>query len=213
MKKIIALAALTAISATASAAGNLFVNGSFESITQANGTWNVYQGAALPGWTVTKADGSHTNYGLEVRNNIAGTAQDGHNFVELDGYENDKITQSFHTVAGQDYEISFWFADRAGVASSSEGWQATVKGGNTLLSGAGFTGALGDNGAMWHQETIDFTAIGSTTTFSIWAKGTSDGYGTSFDNFQAAAIPEPGTMGLFAAGLAVLGLSARRRQK
>ena len=92
MKKIIALAALAAISATASAAANLFTDGSFESISQASGTWNTY--TSVPGWVVTKADGTPTSTGLEVRDNIAGTAQDGHNFIELDGYENDMIKQS-----------------------------------------------------------------------------------------------------------------------
>jgi hypothetical protein len=214
MKKIIALAALAALSATASAA-NLLSDGSFESITQAAGTWNVYKGVSLPGWTVTKASGAATPNGLEVRNNNAGTAEDGVNFVELDGYENDKISQSFSTVVGKEYEITFWFADRAGVASKSEGFAANVKtSGGTLLAGSSFGGALGDNGASWHLATIDFTATSTSTVFSIAATGTSDGYGTSFDNFSAAAVvPEPATLGLFAAGLAVLGLSSRRRRQ
>ena len=214
MKKIIALAALAAISATASAA-NLIADGSFESIAQAAGTWNVYQGVNLPGWTVTKANGSATPNGLEVRNNNAGTAEDGVNFIELDGYENDKISQSFATAVGKEYEVSFYFSDRAGVASASEGWAANVKtSGGSLLAGSTFAGALGDNGASWHLATIDFTATSASTVFSIWATGTSDGYGTSFDNFSAVAVvPEPATLGLFAAGLAVLGLSSRRRRQ
>ena len=214
MKKIIALAALAAVSAGASAA-NLLSDGSFESISQAAGTWNVYSGVNLPGWTVTKANGSATSTGLEVRNNVVGTAEDGVNFVELDGYENDKISQSFATVVGKEYEITFWYADRAGVKSASEGWAATAKtSGGTLLSGSSFTGALGDNGANWHLATLDFTALSTSTVFSIWATGSSDQLGTSFDNFSAAAVvPEPATLGLFAAGLAVLGLSRRRRQQ
>lgn len=214
MKKIIALAALAAVSAGASAA-NLLSDGSFESISQAAGTWNVYQGASLPGWTVTKVDGTASAHGLEVRNNVAGTAEDGVNFVELDGYENDKISQSFATVVGKEYEITFWYADRAGVKSASEGWAANAKtSGGMLLSGSSFTGALGDNGANWHLATLDFTATTSTTVFSIWATGGSDQLGTSFDNFSAAAVvPEPATLGLFAAGLAVLGLSRRRRKQ
>ena len=208
MKKIIALAALAAVSATASAA-NLFVDGSFESISQAAGTWNTY--TSVPGWTVTKANGSATSTGLEVRNNVAGTAEDGKNFIELDGYENDKITQSFATVVGKSYEISFWFADRAGVSALSQGFSAGVVSGSTSAS-TGF-GAVGDNGAYWHLITMDFTANSATSIFSIKGTGTSDGYGTSFDNFQAIAVPEPATLGLFAAGLAMLGLSKRRRQQ
>jgi hypothetical protein len=208
MKKIIALAALAALSATASAA-NLLVDGSFESIAQAAGTWNTY--TSVPGWTVTKDDGSATSKGLEIRDNVAGTAQNGKNFIELDGYENDKIKQSFATVSGQAYEIKFYFADRAGVAASSQGFSASVVSG--LASSSTSFGAIGDNGAFWHLITMDFVANSTTSVFSIKGTGTSDGYGTSFDNFQATAVPEPATLGLFAAGLAVLGLSQRRRRQ
>lgn len=59
---------------------------------------------------------------------------------------------------------------------------------------------------------MDFTADSTTSVFSIKATGASDGYGTSFDNFQAVAVPEPASLGLFAACMAVLlGLIARRR--
>ena len=208
MKRTIALVALAALSATASAA-NLLVDGSFESITQSAGTWNTY--TSVPGWTVTKANGSATSTGLEIRNNVAGTAEDGHNFIELDGYENDAIKQSFATVVGHEYEVSFWFADRAGVAASSLGFAANVTSGASS-SGTGF-GAVGDNGAAWHLITMDFVAGSTTSVFSIKGTGTSDSLGTSFDNFSVIAVPEPGTMGLFAAGLAIVGLSSRRRRQ
>jgi hypothetical protein len=207
MKKIIALAALAAISATASAA-NLINDGSFESITQAAGTWNTYN--AVPGWIVTKANGTPSANGLEIRNNVAGTAEDGHNFIELDGYENDRITTAFATTVGQKYEITFWYANRDGVAASSEGFDARVVSGSLspLYSLVGNASTAG-----WHKETIDFTAGSIFSFFTIKATGASDGYGTSFDNFSAVAVPEPATLGLFAAGLAMLGLSARRRRQ
>ncbi len=207
MKKIIALAALAAISVTASAATNLIVDGSFESISQASGTWNTYN--TVPGWFVTQDNFFPSSHGLEIRNNVAGTAENGHNFIELDGYENDRITTGFATTIGKTYEVSFWYANRDGVAAASEGFDATV------LSGGVTNASLVGNAATsgWIEKQMYFTANSAFTIFSIAATGTSDGYGTSFDNFSAIAVPEPATMGLFAAGLAVLGLSARRRRQ
>jgi len=208
MKKIFALAALAAASVTASAAPNLFTDGSFEAISQANGTWNTY--TAVPGWTVTQANFLPSSHGLEIRDNAAGVAQDGLNFIELDGYENDRITTSFATTVGQTYQITFWYQNRAGVPPSSEGFDAAVLSGASV-SAASLVGNAASN--AWLQEKIIFTAGSNISTFTLAATGTSDSYGTSFDNFSAIAVPEPATMGLFAAGLAILGLSARRRRR
>lgn len=225
MKKIITLAALAAISATASASGNLFTDGSFEQIAMAPGSWGIVSQATLKadegktGWTVSAAPGVSTKpAGLEVRNDVVGIAEDadskGHgNFIELDGNENDMISQTLKTVVGQQYQITFWYEDRpdltAAKMKSTGGWKASVGQGVSKFS-VNFSGAAGTD---WLKETIDFTAVNANTKFSIWALGTSDALGTSFDNFQAAAIPEPATLGLFAAGVAALGLTARRRRQ
>ena len=225
MKKIIALAAFAAISASASAAGNLFTDGSFEEITMAPGSWNIVSQAALTaaegkhGWTVSAAPGvTTTPAGLEVRNDVVGVAEDadalGHgNFIELDGNENDMISQTLKTTAGQQYEITFWYEDRPDLTAkqmkTTGGWKASVGEGASKFT-VNFKGSAGSE---WVEETIDFTAASDKTKFSIWALGTSDALGTSFDNFQAAAaVPEPASLGLFAAGMAVLGMTARRRR-
>jgi hypothetical protein len=207
MKKIFALAALAAACATASAAPNLLTNGSFEAISQSAGTWGTYK--VVPGWTVSQANFLPSSHGLEIRNDVVGSAENGHNFIELDGYENDRITTTFATTVGQTYEVSFWYQNRAGVSAASEGFNASVLSGADV-SAASLVGNAASNG--WLQEKIVFTAGSNVSIFSVAATGQSDTFGTSFDNFSAIAVPEPATMGLFAAGLALLGLSGRRRR-
>lgn len=216
MKKIIALAALAAVSVGASAATNLVADGSFEQITQVGAnSWALVNQATLTadegagGWAVTTVGGGAA--GLEVRDNVAGAAQAGVNYVELDGAENDKISQTLATVAGQTYNISFWFSDRTNVAGASEGWALSAGSYTAGIPGGGFNTSGGN---QWQHFTGSFVATSSSTVFSLWGTGTSDSYGTSIDNISVtSAVPEPTTMGLFAAGLAVLGLSARRRKQ
>jgi hypothetical protein len=75
MKKLLAAIALTSLSTLASATTvNLVTNGSFEDTNQANNSWSIYN--SVNGWT--------SSNGIEIRNNVAGAAQDGKNFVELD---------------------------------------------------------------------------------------------------------------------------------
>ena len=91
---------------------NLVVNGGFEATNQANGTWNIYQNVS--GWTGGGA-------GIEIRNNVAGTASEGRNFVELDTTQNSSMSQVISTTAGQNYILTFDFSPRPGVAANSNG--------------------------------------------------------------------------------------------
>ena len=67
MKRLILSALLTAPLLSLAATGNLISNGSFESTAQSSGSWNIYN--SIAGWTAG-------SLGVEVRNNVAGTALD-----------------------------------------------------------------------------------------------------------------------------------------
>lgn len=192
MKKIALLLVLAALPTLASA--NLVVNGSFEDDIQASGTWSV---GPLTGW----------NSGAELRNNVAGTASDGVNFVELDHYFNGSIFQSFTGLSGQ-YNLSFDYSARPGVGIASNPIQAWWNG--VLLTTVSASG-IGQSGNNW--STLGFLVSGTgNDILTFAAAGTSDSLGGSLDNVILTAVPEPETYGMMLAGLGLIGFAARRRR-
>ena len=196
--KSFAVAALLAAGVAHAAPVELLTNGSFEQNAQAAGTWNIYSN--LTGWT----GGA---YGIELRNNVAGTASNGVNFVELDTTANSWMSQSVSTVLGKAYTLSFQFQDRAGVPTSSQGLEVSW-GGNLVASV--------NNSLAGGWETRSYTLIGngSLEALKFKAIGTSDSLGTSLDHVSlTTAVPEPETYAMLLAGLALVGFTARRRKQ
>ncbi len=207
MKKIALAAALAILPAVSMAAGpEMIVNGSFEDIgfasgvqQLANGSWTTY--AAIPGWTLS---GGHS---IEVRNNVAGKAYDGVQFVELDSYANSGMAQTIATTAGAKYDLSFWYSPRPGTGNTNDiqaFWNG-VQLGSTLFG----TGGAAHN---WTQHSFTVTGTGSDVLRFV-AVGTNDSYGGSLDLVSmTAAVPEPETYAMMLAGLGMMGAVARRRR-
>ena len=213
ISKVVLTAALafSAWGAQAAYGPNLVQNGSFEENAQAGGTWNIY--ASLNDWTALSG-------GIELRNNVSGTAQDGSNFVELDTTKNSAMGQVVHITGPGAYELSFWYnarTDNGGLPSNTDklGWS---------LAGFGFGVAGGtvlpnwttDNTSTWTQFTrvFDFNHAGDVL-LGFAALGKSDSYGGSIDNVSlraVTAVPEPETFAMLLAGLGLMGTIARRRR-
>lgn len=196
MKRLLSLAALLASTTLAGAApvstGNLLVNGGFESSAVANGSW--VNAASIAGWSWLAGPGT----GFEIRNNVAGRAQEGLNYIELDTNGNARIGQSVNgLIAGSLLDLSFWYSPREYQPASTNGIQVFWNG--TLLDSMTALGGVGNNWTL-HQYRV--TAQAGANLLSFAATGSSDSLGGNLDNVSLNRVPEPGTLALTFAALA-----------
>jgi hypothetical protein len=198
-KSLLALSSIALASISAQA--NMIQNGSFETPTLADGTWQIYYNNEVINWTPS-------TYGIEVRNNVAGVAQDGINFVELDATQNSWMTQAVSISTAGSYLLSFWYNARPNVSHVSDeiSW---AFGGQTGVVSPSDTSPLG----TWHQFSQTFALSAGQQTLRFDAIGTSDSYGGSLDNVSLTPVPEPESFAMMIAGLGLMGAIARRRAK
>ncbi len=193
------VSALFATPMIASAAVDLVTNGSFEADSQTSNTWNIYN--SLTGWT-----GSPN---IELRNNVAGTAYEGGNFVELDTYSNSSMSQFLIGASGQ-YQFSFWYSARPGTGATND-LSFTFDGSAPVTVLNGVSNARSDHSWLNYSTVINFDGNGLLT---FYASGISDSYGGSLDMVSfTSLIPEPETYVMLLTGLGLLGFVAHRRKK
>tara|TARA_R110002111_G_scaffold3391_3_gene20798 strand:+ start:891 stop:1505 length:615 start_codon:yes stop_codon:yes gene_type:complete len=198
MKKLLLSSLLLALSSQVNAA-NIVINGSFENPDIAPGTWSVHSPSIL-GWTTGSA-------GVEIRDNVAGTAYEGDQFAELDSHGSDSnsyITQTLSTVIGQMYELSFAYSPRIGQPEQTNGIDVFWNGG--LLDSVTATGSNIHN---WVVYTFMVQGTGSDV-LKFAATGIEDTLGGSLDDVQVSAVPIPAAALLFAPAL--LGFMGLRRK-
>lgn len=134
---------------TLTAHANLIVNGSFEDNNVAAGNWAYFDSASVNGW-----EGSN----LEIWNTFGGvTAPDGKQHAELNAHPYTgsvfSIFQSFNTIVGQTYDVSFFYSARE---SANEAFSFSVGTLSTLINDH----VVGN----WNQYTNSFVANSTSTT-------------------------------------------------
>jgi len=192
--------------AASAQAASLLVNGSFESPGCAGNCILGGGSTAITGWTTVLTGVEYfvpSLYGI-------GGAPDGVMVVDLANYVYSAggIEQSFATVAGQHYTVSFFAGNVKTFGRTGDG-DVRVEAGD--LDVVVPTAVATDGHYAWKSITLDFQALAATTTLRF--TNTQDAY-THFafiDGVAATPVPEPGAWALMAGGLIGVAGVARRR--
>src|ERR1700743_3434179 len=150
------------------AAANLLTNGDFESPNLGSSGFQ-FDTTSIPGWTVTNTVDLTTS-------GCCFAAYSGKQDVDLVGSRgNGGLTQTFTTIVGQQYEITFAYAHTYGASVFPGGPTITSASASISVSGAAsrLSDSVTDNtvyngvSPTWHIYTGFFSADSTSTTLEI----------------------------------------------
>ena len=155
----------------------------------------------IPGWTVTAG-----SIDIIFLTGTAGwSASNGLRSIDLDGLSGGTMVQTFATVAGSTYTVSFDLAANFYAGDLIKSVLVSAPGFSQIYT---FTSAGRTALNMgWVTETFEFVATGSSSTLSFDSQ-TNSAFGAALDNVRVSVdgttppIPEPATFALIGIGLA-----------
>ena len=206
LKSFLTLAAALAAGQAHAAA---FINGNFETSTVHPAQWyTMYAGDnALTGWTVDFGSADITGRGLW-------TPAEGEQSIDLAGWEPGRISQTFDTIAGRTYTVTF---DQSMNPYGSARPSIHVLIDGSLVLDSAYTGTARPTAMDWQTNSFTFTAIGGSTTLAFGSNGGSPANaGAALDNVRVdlnGAVPEPASWAMMIAGLGLVGGALRRRDR
>ncbi|HDY85869.1 MAG TPA: DUF4114 domain-containing protein, partial [Methylophaga sp.] len=182
--------------ATTIVGDNLVINGSFEDVSgkNANGGKVTDQPIAdgglvsrisIPGWTTVSGPAMEPH----DQNHAGVGTTDGVHYMDLGGTPgNTSIEQKFSSlVAGQTYQLSFDFRDKAAMQESGQaGQDSGVM--NVVWNGAVIATVQGNNTDSWDTLTINVEATGNDSLVYAEVGDSDDNWGIALDNVQLHGV-------------------------
>ena len=214
-----ALVVCSAVSLAGAVNAASITNGDFETPVVTNGSFDVYAvGGSFTGWNVIGIPGN--NVAIIDGVNFAGGsvhAESGNQELDLTGTTGGigsaGIQQTIATVSGQFYQLSFWVGTTP-IANSGTSTVLVQINGGPLVPFTNATPAI--TNSVWQQFSTIFQASSTSTTLAF-INGDCCDSSNGLDNITIAdaigSTPLPAALPLFAGGLGVIGLLARRRKQ
>jgi hypothetical protein len=209
-------------------AANLLVNGGFETPVQGPpnfAAFNVPAGSPLiTGWTIVQGNVDLTttvNYGPGTNTLDPASVQD----IDLIGDTNGSggvkggLSQSFATIAGQQYRLTFDYSHNNGTFSPDYAAQVTVADGNApanSIFSVEVSQVFGQ--APWQAFSQTFIAASDLTLLTFIDTRGAFNAGIYLDDVDVEALaagetPLPGALPLLVSGLGIFGLIATGKRK
>jgi hypothetical protein len=129
-------------------------------------------------------------------------------YLDLNGNTPGTIEQSFATVIGQQYSLSFWYSNNAAGSPNPDRATVTVA---ALSDTIEHYGALSTN-LNWTYYSNTFTATNALTTLSFAQVDNCCNGGILLDSINVSAVPEPATWTMMIMGFFGLGFLGYRRK-